>query len=509
MEGDSVFDRLKESHDVQEEAIAQESLAVQEHQTRVRSLLEDVLSRNGTRPAQINSVKIQGGKNVRTGFLQSQLDPLLATSYTAQGSDLAIPSYQAAPTLGSILSDIDLASQKLASFGIFNNLYFKLDKSTVPNVNSTKPDDTLNLDATLVLQESKRLLLRTGTDIGNQEGSAYVSGIYKNAFGGAESLKLDMSYGTRNKSNYIVTFASPILNSNKWSATISAFSSTRKCEWASHDQVVKGLSAKINGVLLSHSPPYHPGTACLPKPLVTQEFGVEAVWRAITNVLPTASDAVRLNAGESTKASIFNSITLDTRNDKLLPSSGILLKSAQEIAGRPGNVPFAKATCETQIAQGFFNEAVVFTGALRGGLLYNRSSEPSRIIDRFFLGGPNDVRGFYFSHLGPHDGSDAVGGEAFVAGGASILTKVPGTAAESPLRFQCFLNAGSLSGLDRADPVRTKRELMDKPSVATGFGLVYRHPAARMELNFCLPLAVRQGESARKGLQFGLGLEFF
>jgi outer membrane protein insertion porin family len=44
------------------------------------------------------------------------------------------------------------------------------------------------------------------------------------------------------------------------------------------------------------------------------------------------------------------------------------------------------------------------------------------------------------------------------------------------------------------------------PSTAVGVGLVYAHPAARFELNFSLPLAIRRGEEGRKGLQLGIGI---
>ena len=44
------------------------------------------------------------------------------------------------------------------------------------------------------------------------------------------------------------------------------------------------------------------------------------------------------------------------------------------------------------------------------------------------------------------------------------------------------------------------------PSIAAGVGLVYAHPVARFELNFSLPLVVRRGEGARKGVSFGVGM---
>jgi outer membrane protein insertion porin family len=46
------------------------------------------------------------------------------------------------------------------------------------------------------------------------------------------------------------------------------------------------------------------------------------------------------------------------------------------------------------------------------------------------------------------------------------------------------------------------------PSLAAGVGIVYAHPVARFELNFSLPLVLRRGEEGRKGLQFGVGINF-
>jgi outer membrane protein insertion porin family len=48
----------------------------------------------------------------------------------------------------------------------------------------------------------------------------------------------------------------------------------------------------------------------------------------------------------------------------------------------------------------------------------------------------------------------------------------------------------------------------DLPSCAAGFGLVYAHPIARFEINFSLPLVMRAAEAGRKGLSFGVGVEF-
>ena len=104
---------------------------------------------------------------------------------------------------------------------------------------------------------------------------------------------------------------------------------------------------------------------------------------------------------------------------------------------------------------------------------------------------------------------------------------LPRVGKDTPLRFQAFINGGRLLALksDRGsdtagnagDTARvaggslmaTMGELTKElPSAAAGVGLVYAHPAARFELNFSLPLVVRKGEEGRKGLSFGVGIDF-
>jgi outer membrane protein insertion porin family len=170
---------------------------------------------------------------------------------------------------------------------------------------------------------------------------------------------------------------------------------------------------------------------------------------------------------------------------------------------------------------------VAFTTGLRAGLLYpltlgsNANPSLSRINDRFQLGGPTDVRGFRLSGLGPHDGNDAVGGDVYAAGSANLFIPLPKVGPEKPLRLQAFVNGGRLLALrqDKEGDMtgaevktavsRAIEELGNGlPSISAGVGLVYAHPAARFELNFSLPLVVRKGEDARKGVQFGIGINF-
>lgn len=138
--------------------------------------------------------------------------------------------------------------------------------------------------------------------------------------------------------------------------------------------------------------------------------------------------------------------------------------------------------------------------------------------------------------------ADALGGTLFYSAGLSLFSPIP-RKSHWPLKLHTWINAGLLS-----DPFsdtrnvlpRTMPELilfllanltLDKiknlpgPSISAGVGLVYNLPIAppvsspstpgtrperpvRLELNFGVPLVMARNESARRGLQVGIGMEF-
>jgi len=240
-----------------------------------------------------------------------------------------------------------------------------------------------------------------------------------------------------------------------------------------------------------------------------------------------ASPTIRNDAGDSTKSSITHTWLLDRRNHPFLPSSGYLLKTISEIAGwgpLKGDVGFWKSEVESSAALPVpFISGASFSAGVRAGVLYplgvgfGGEAKASRVNDRFTLGGPTDIRGFKMAGLGPRDGIDAVGGDVYAAGGLNLLLPFPRVSPDSPLRFQLFANAGRLLALkDTKGKESVSRNVWDTiaevgkevPSAAVGMGVVYVHPVARFELNFGVPVVSRKGEDGRKGLQFGVGINF-
>ena len=386
---------------------------------------------------------------------------------------------------------------------------------------NTDPTSTpTDFDIYLSVKEKSRILLKTGTDVGNAEGSAYGNLLWRNVLGGAETVNLNASLGTRTRSAYQASFETPILSNPDLRWEVGGLASSTQKAWASHEEALTGGWTKLRWIAAGGA---------------RHELGYNGLWRQITGLSSNASPTVRAEAGDSVKSSVSHSWTLDRRDNSILPSRGYYSKIMSELAGwgpMHGDVAFWKSEMETQAAlpvplPGIKGETgISLTTSLRGGLIYPLSlgtsseTQASHINDRFQLGGPADVRGFRISGLGPRDGEDAVGGDVYAAGSANLMFPIPRVSPDRPFRFQAFVNGGRLLALKKpSEKLSSNTESIQKdlgatiaelgdglPSLAAGIGLVYAHPVARFELNFSLPLVVRKGEDARKGLQMGIGL---
>ncbi|KAE8374311.1 Yip1-domain-containing protein [Aspergillus bertholletiae] len=504
-EDEDIFERLQQRVDPkvleeQQQAVNERIHAIyQKAQTR----LGELINQNSTLPCAISSVHILNAHHTRRGFLEGIFNPLLSSN-------------QKRPyALSEALREVSARADKLSRFDIFQQpVSVYLDQSPSGDPQSGLP----NLDVYVSVKEKSRVLLKTGTDLGNTEGSAYGNLLWRNVFGGAENLNLNASLGTRTRSAYQATFETPILSDPDFRLEIGGIASSTQKAWASHEEALKGGWSKLRW--MSQSGHRH-------------EVGYNGFWRQMTGLAENASPTVRADAGDSVKSSIFHSWSKDCRDNGLLPSRGYYAKTFNELAGwgpLKGDVSFWKSEIEAQNAipipvPGIKGDSgIIFATGFRAGLLYplgmdtDHKPQLSRTNDRFLLGGPTDVRGFRLCGLGPHDGADAVGGDVYAAGSANLLLPLPRVGAEKPLRLQAFVNGGRLLPLRTAqkNTPTTGSEVKDAmvstiselgngmPSIAAGVGLVYAHPAARFELNFSLPLVLRKGEEGRKGLQLGI-----
>ncbi|KAG0223282.1 hypothetical protein BGW42_005998 [Actinomortierella wolfii] len=445
----------------------------QEYEEAVRKI-QNLVDNVRHDPMKTHKITVHGTAKTREGFMHRALSPLFE-----------------AQSLHEVIGLSRQMVRKLERFGIFEDVKVQLDS---PKEDFLKDRKDL-VDVGFWVKEGSRVQIKTGTEAGNAEASAYGSLTVKNVFGGAETLNTSMAFGTRTSSAFQFSFATPLLADPDKNLSFNLFSQSRNnTQWSSHEEDLKGGSVKYSTF----------------SPLGYHEFSYDGHWREITRPSENASMSIREQCGHSLKSSLTHMWIHDMRDEPLMPSTGHYFRLTQEYAGLGGDVNHLRHELETQVVRSN-SKGYILSATVKSGYLHSLNGKPSKLSDRFFLGGPMSVRGFKSFGLGPRDGHDSLGGDAYVSAGVSLLTPFPGfPAPDSSVKGHLFANAGSLIAVAPGvkDPKKVVDDLTKAPSVSVGAGVVYRHPQVRIELNFALPLVATKTDALSRGWQLGLGISF-
>ncbi|KAJ3213915.1 sorting and assembly machinery component 50 [Dinochytrium kinnereticum] len=378
--------------------------------------LYTLVDESRTRPFRVHAVRVEGAK--------------LSGGYLFQKN---ISSLMNAKTLGEILDQSQHAAQRLSRLGVYKNVSVKLDVAE-----GSSGED---LEVTLVVDELSRVYARTLTSIGTNEGDVTMAVNLRNAFGGAEFVEGNVSYGVETNttgakqnllpsetgSSFNFLLNRPIEADPDKRFELRAFKLSRNHSlYSSHYEHVVGISSGLK--LLTRYP-------------VTHDIFYTGSWRNNSDFSRDASWSTRKDGGHSFKSCISHTMTLDTRDDALLPSTGYYIRTFEEVAGLGGDVKHLKAEVEGHAYRSVWDD-FIFACSGRMGAIYGLGT-PSRINDRFFLGGPSSIRGFTQHGIGPKDRADSLGGDLYYAGGLSLFTPLP-YLRRQPIRGHLFVNGGNI-----------------------------------------------------------------
>lgn len=441
-----------------------------------KAYLEELFKNNKSAPINIRNVQITNSGSFRDSFLEAQFKPLLLNNLM---------------TLENLLDNVDIVTKRLVKLNIIENLMVSFNP--VQKSIFTKNKSSIDMVPIFNILPAKRFYAKTGTNIGNGEGDGYIQFQLKNLFGGGEGLAFDAVTGTKTQSSYLLKYDQPVLNNSDYIFETSGFVNTRNFDWINSEVNVKGFTNKIYTQF--DSPLNH-------------EFLVENCWKTLKNIDSKADD-VLAQSGSSMKSSIIYNFKFDTRDSSHLASKGLLLRLGLEYSGlfQFNKYPFIKSVLEGQYAIKLNStHHMIFTS--KYGMLYPLNSTSS-ILDRFFIGGPNDVRSFTLNGLSPKSYNSSIGGDLFMNGGVSLVSNIPGVSKDSNFKIHNFLNFGKIGLLDKNVPLsKSISQLTKEFSSSYGIGLLYNHPMARFELNIVLPLTIHERDGVRKGLQYGIGMSF-
>lgn len=271
------------------------------------------------------------------------------------------------------------------------------------------------------VKEKGILSARAGTSLGNSEGNLNSSVNFRNLFGRGESISMNASLGTVQKSLYDIVFSKPLWYDAERRLDVYVNKQEVDKKYALHTEESIGFGSKIAMVFKN----------------INYDVGYEAKWRTLNFVEHSTNNV---------KSAVYHEIKIDTRDNNAIPKRGIMAKIYSELG--MGSHIFLKTKITAQKIFEFKYCFVSFHGVL--GSIYGQSS----LSDKFFCGGPTCVRGLMFNSMGP--------GSHLGKFGCSLFVPI------SWLNIHCFFNAAQLD----SDVKRTM-----------GLGLAARYSNIRIETN--------------------------
>jgi outer membrane protein insertion porin family len=309
---------------------------------------------------------------------------------------------------------------------------------------------------------------------------------YKNLFGMNRQVSLRVGYNSLEKL-YAINYVDPWFLSKRLALKGTLYRNER--EEKNIDTKVVMYRYRKYGVSLG-----------VEKQLTDAMKGEVYYDYVISNTFEVQPDIVLTDrdAGKLSISSIRPGITYDTRDNPFEPRKGVL-------AGLTAKLSSSAIFSQTNFAKAVFNGSVyqeiskpfVVAAAFRFGVAraWGHSTTILPLVERFFLGGRNTVRGYAQDTLGPRGGNgNPTGGNAFV---------------ETNLELRTFLGKGIgiVTFLDSGNVWQKIGDIDFSLKHAVGIGLRYDTPVGPFRLDYGYKLKKEPGLS-RGEIFFSIGQAF-
>ncbi|KAI9263678.1 surface antigen-domain-containing protein [Sporodiniella umbellata] len=406
----------------------------------------------------VNLVRLSGAYSTRRSFLHSLTSNVFDVN-----------------TSGKLFDQVNLTIEKLKRTEIFEEFELHLLQ---------KEKETLEM--TVLLKEKDKGYLASDVVVGDNQAELSAGLGIRNIFGGGESVFSQFSFG-----NY----------------TNAAAKTIAETFVPGYANIKAGIL--VEGFIKDHSQinAFEEATRAATAYLKAwSHYGIHQIGCSVAerDILPyyDASSAIQTQCGSHFKYSLYHSFVQDERNDPILPTQGHYISLVQELAGfkNTGDLGFIKHELKASYHQPL-NRLLTLSTSMRAGLI-THSTQKKSVLDRFYLGGPLEVRGFSMGGVNQQELEEASGGEAYCAAGISLISAIP-TLEHLPVKLHAFANGGHV--IERASEYSS---LIENARTSVGLGAIVHHNKFRMEANYCIPLRYSASDKIEPKFQFGFGLYF-
>lgn len=247
------------------------------------------------------------------------------------------------------------------------------------------------------------------------------------------------------------------------------------------------------------------GTALVGRPLgdVTRAaVGYRLDFYKVYDVDENASESLKADMGDHVASVLVSSITRNTIDDPKHPNSGTFNQAIAEYGGGvlQGDDSFVKLVGESR-AYYALNKDNVLMGRIKGGtLLKSDTGEEVPLVERFWIGGINSVRGYKRSDFAiRQDNGDKVGGTRMAYANLEYQWYVNN---EFGMQLVPFYDAGI-----NADDEAEQSQQSDMLS-SVGIEWRWKSPMGDLRFAYGIPLDKVDGKTREPRFEFAMGQSF-
>jgi outer membrane protein insertion porin family len=280
--------------------------------------------------------------------------------------------------------------QRIRNLGFIDGVEPHLLPTGAPNI----------VDLALEITEGKPGNINAGVGYSSVDEVVFTVGLmHMNLFGLGQHLDFSVEYGKK-KTNFNISWTEPYIFNKNMSLTLSAFDMLRKKDFA---DVTNAYDEHRTGFSISLGPRI--------SPLVSLMFG----YRYENVMLSKIDDSVKQKIEASSDlsqdrtTSVFVQIVYDSLDYRYDPTIGNRQSLGVNLAGSylGGEVDYVRTVFKSSWFLPVVWKFVLSARLELGSIVSYGHSKTVPLYERFYIGGPESVRGYkYRTEIGPDDGGN-------------------------------------------------------------------------------------------------------
>ncbi len=379
-------------------------------------------------------------------------------------------------------SMVKRSKQRIERLGFFSKV----------DVAQSRVGDSDKVDLDVNVKERSTGELNFGAGYSTVDGIlGEVSLAERNFLGRGQAVRVSVNASTRRQQGQF-SFTEPYFLGKDLAAGFDVYKIKRDLQTeSSYDSDTTGLNLRMGYDIAEH---------------LRHNLYYRIIDEEISDVHPLASRFIRDQEGRTFTSLVGHNFVYDTRNSNIDPTSGMIIRLTQDVAGLGGDVKFLRHEVNSGYYLALDDDKKIrlqFLGS--AGNMFG-IGEDIPINQRFFLGGKT-FRGFERAGLGPRDIStrekDSLGGNNYYV----LTTELGfplGLPEELGLTGALFAEGGSLWGVD--DEGAGVYDSKD-PRLVVGAGIGWASPFGPIRIDFAVPV-VKDDHDETESFQFNFGTRF-